>query len=462
MLRTALRRPLATVVALVLGAGLGAGLGAAPAADADPAAKQRQVRGKILATSSLSATIDWAYDVNAKGVGYAVWVDGDSDRRRVLVAKRTAKGGWGKPQRLSGLFSRTGKREYAGEPDVAVDSKGRATVVWAQSTGPGVRLRVVSSKGKGWTKPRNLSAKKDFAGFPDVEVSDKGHAVVHWAGDFPFGASDFSLLAAYRERNGSWSRPERLDTSPDFKLDARPESIAIDDRGLATVAWDELGATDRIQVASRGPATGWVQQTLAAGADLNAPAVTTTPDGQLVAAWRDGDGISAQRRSAAGAWAPAQKVVAGPAGTVHNFYGAGISDTGRVALLGREVDFSGSNKVRPYVLVQDGPGSPWRQEYVTGRYPQYGIDVFLPEIRVGRRGEVGVTWNEQFKNESRGFRTFVRTLTRNGRWKPTVQLAGRTDNPALGVDGKGRFSVVFGAGENLPGCCIVLRAANLP
>lgn len=460
MLRLTLRRPFATAVALVLGAGLAA----APPAAADPAAKQRQVRGAVVATSTLGATIHWGYDVNAKGVGYAAWVDGNSTKRRVLVAKRSPKGTWGKPRRLTGTFSWTGKKGYAGYPDVAVDKRGRATVAWTQPAGKGVVLRVSTSKGKAWSKPKTLSSRKDYAGFPDIEVSDRGHAVVVWAGRFSTPlTSDFTLLAAYRGRSGKWSGTTRLDSmTPGFTLDARPESLAIDDRGVATVAWDEIsGGGDRIQVGSRGPTTGWTQETLASGTNLNAPAVATTGDGRLVAAWRDFDGTLVRRRGVDGSWDPTQKVVTGPEGIAHNLYGLGISDGGRVALLGQEVVLSG-NKVRPYLAVQDGPGQSWSREYVDKAYPQRFLPLFQPDLEISRKGAVAVTWEEQPKSSSAWPRTFVRTRTAGGTWKPVTRIGRGVSDPVLAVDGKGRFSMVFGDGGGTPGCCVALRAARVP
>jgi hypothetical protein len=353
-------------------------------------------------------------------------------------------------------LTRNGRREYSGYPDVAVDKKGRATVVWTQPTAKGMVVRTVRSKGKGWTRPKTISAAGDFAGFADVEVSDRGHAVVHWAGDFPFGASDFSLLASYRSAKGRWDKPTRLDSqTPGFRLDARPESIAIDDRGVVTVAWDEIAdSSDRIQVATRGPRTGWAQGTLAAGINLNAPAVATTPAGEAVVAWRTDDGLAAARRAASGAWSPAQQVVAGGTRFGHNLYGVGIARSGRVALYGREVQ---SRTLRNYVMIQDRPGRPWQRDYVGRAYRSYGFDTFLPEMTMSRNGAVAVTWNEQAKNPSTYHRTFVRVRTAAGRWKAVTRIGRATSNPDLGVDGKGRFSVVFGEG----GCCTSLRYAGL-
>jgi len=419
-------------------------------------AEQRRVPGKVIAGSTLGATIAWGYDVNAKGVGFAVWSDGDATKRRVFAAKRSANGTWSRPRVLSGTFSRTGKREFAGYADVAVDGRGRGTVVWTESRGKGVVVRTATSKGRGWTKPRTLSKPGDFSGFPDIEVSRRGHAVVHWAGRFPFGASDFTLLARYRTPGGSWSQATRLDSrTPGYRLDARPESVAIDDRGVVTLAWDEISDSgDRIQVATRGPGTDWSQQTLAQGTNLNAPAVATTADGRAVAAWRDVDGTLVSRRAGAG-WATAQKVVSGPSGIAHNLYGLGIADTGRIALLGQEVVLSG-NRVRPYLVVQDAPGGTWTREYVDKGFPQPEIPVFTPDLVVNRKGAVTVTWEEQRRGPAWS-RVFARTRKAAGGWKAITRIGTAPSDPVLGVDGKGRFSTVFGEG----GCCTSVRYAPL-
>ncbi|MDQ6523552.1 hypothetical protein RB608_08085 [Nocardioides sp. LHD-245] len=456
--RAALAVATGLVVALVLSLGP-LSPGRAGAASAGGAWKSTSV-----ARSTLFSTNFWSYDVNAKGAGAAAWVDGDGDRRRVRVARRTAGGKWGRPHTLTGSFSWKGLRNYAGTNDIAIDDRGRVTVVWTQSKGKSVVVRTVSSKGKrGWSKPRTLSAKGERTGFPQVAVSGNGYAVVHWAGRFDTSVTDFTLHASYRAPGGTWEAAQRLDVDPAWRPDARASEPAIDDRGVATIAWDEIGAgagpaTSRVRLASRGPATGWTQQTMAEG-PLDQPSVATTRDGRLVAAWRDATTIFARHRTPAGGWGPTEQVVTGGVQTPQNATDVGIAETGRAVIYGQEVDVR-AGTVLPYVAIQESPGTPWIRENATSPFPAYGYSLFLPQLEVGAGGDVTLTWEQQYRSEKRWPLALARHRAASGAWGEARRLAGRASNPMVGSDARGRTSLVYGAGDRVA-CCISIRAAKI-
>ena len=334
----------------------GTASGAEPTSD-------RGVAGTRISSSRLGATNTWAYDVNGSGVGYAAWVEGGDGKRRVLAARRSPSGHWGPAKALTGTFSWEGKRAYAGYPDVAVDDKGRATVVWTQSTSKGVRVKTASTSKRGWSAPRYLSVAGDSTGFPDIEVSANGYAVVHWAGHFGLGVTDFTLWSSYRARGGKWEPAQRLDLDPVFQPDARASEPAIDERGVATIVWDEIAGFDvnqsRTQVATRGPGTGWSTQTLQQAPDSNQPSVATTTDGRLVAAWREGGTIWTRRRGVDGAWAAPEIALSESPSKTNNATAVGIAASGEVVVYGEQVDLV-RPKLRPYLLTQSFPGQPVR------------------------------------------------------------------------------------------------------
>ncbi|MCR1786420.1 hypothetical protein KVF89_28055 [Nocardioides carbamazepini] len=434
-------------------------LGRAGAASAGGAWKSTSV-----ARSTLFSTNFWSYDVNAKGAGAAAWVDGDGDRRRVRVARRAPNGKWGRPHTLTGNFSWKGLRNYAGTNDVAIDDRGKVTVVWTQSKGKSVLVKTASSKGKrGWSKPRTLSPKGDRTGFPRIAVSGNGYAVVHWAGHFDTGVTDFTLYASYRAPGGTWEAAQRLDVDPAWHPDARASEPAIDDRGVATIAWDDIRvgagpASSRVRLASRGPAAGWAQQTMAEGS-LDQPSVATTRDGRLVAAWRDSTTIFARHRAADGRWGPTEQVVTGGLQLPQNATDVGIAETGRAVIYGEEVD-TRNGTVLPYVAIQEAPGSPWTRENATAAFPAYGYSLFLPQLEVGAGGDVTLTWEQQYRSEKRWPLALVRHRAASGAWGEVRRLAGRASNPMVGSDARGRTSFVYGAGDRVA-CCVSIRAAKI-
>ena len=437
------------------------------ASSAEPSS-DRGVAGTRISSSRLGATNTWAYDVNGSGVGYAAWVESGSGKRRVLAARRSPSGQWGPARALSGTFSWEGNRAYAGYPDVAVDDKGRATVVWTQSTSKGVRVRTASTRSRGgWTAPQYLSAKGDSTGFPDIEVSANGYAVVHWAGNFDLQVTELTLWASYRPRGGKWEAAQRLDVDPVFQPDARASAPAIDDRGVATIVWDEIAGTDvnlsRTAVATRGPRTGWSTQTLQQAPDSNQPSVATTADGRLVAAWREGGTVWTRRRGVDGAWAAPEIALPEAPSKTNNATAVGIAASGAVVVYGEQVDLR-KPKLRPYLLTQSSPGSPFVQDFAAPAYRSYGFEVFLKDFVIGRRGEVAITWMERGSRQAAWFRTYTRVRDAQGRWGPITQIGRVSDSPDLGVDGRGRMSVVYGEGigsVQTGGCCTSLWGARL-
>jgi len=438
----------------------GTASGAEPTSD-------RGVAGTRISSSRLGATNTWAYDVNGSGVGYAAWVEGGDGKRRVLAARRSPSGHWGPAKALTGTFSWEGKRAYAGYPDVAVDDKGRATVVWTQSTSKGVRVKTASTSKRGWSAPRYLSVAGDSTGFPDIEVSANGYAVVHWAGHFGLGVTDFTLWSSYRARGGKWEAAQRLDLDPVFQPDARASEPAIDERGVATIVWDEIAGFDvnqsRTQVATRGPGTGWSTQTLQQAPDSNQPIVATTADGRVVAAWREGGTIWTRRRGADGAWAAPEIALTESASKTNNATAVGIAASGEVVVYGEQVDLR-RPKLRQYLLTQSSPGSSFVQDFATPAYRTFGYEVFLKDFVIGRRGEVAITWMERASGQAAWFRTYARVRDAHGRWAPTTQIGRVSDSPDLGVDRRGRMSVVYGEGigsVQTGGCCTSLWGARL-
>ncbi|WP_436698184.1 hypothetical protein [Nocardioides sp. BYT-33-1] len=456
--RTALVVATGLVVALVLPLGP-LSLGRAGAASAGGGWKSVSV-----ARSTLFSTNYWSYDVNAKGAGAAAWVDGDGDRRRVRVARRAPNGTWGRPRTLGGTFSWKGVRTYAGTNDIAIDDRGRVTVVWTQSKGKSVVVKTASSKGKrGWSKPRTLSAKGERTGFPRIAVSGNGYAVAHWAGSFDANVTDFTLYAAYRAPGGAWEGAQRLDVDPAWRPDARASEPAIDDRGVATIAWDDIRAgagpaSSRVRLASRGPATGWSQQTMAEGS-LDQPSVATTRDGRLVAVWRDSTTIFARHRAADGRWGATEQAVVGHLQAPQNATDVGIAETGRAVIYGEEVD-SRNGTVLPYVAVQEAPGGAWNRENATAPFPTYGYSLFLPQLEVGAGGDVTLTWEQQYRSEKRWPLALVRHRAASGAWGEARRLTGRASNPMVGSDARGRTSIVYGAGDRVA-CCISIRSAKI-
>ena len=150
-----------------------------------------------------------AYEVNSRGVGYAVWVEQDGNKYAVHGAYQSEAGRWAEGHRISKAFPWGGLEGLPGEPDVAVDDRGRATVVWAQKVGRAVKIYTAQGTKNRWSPPTSISSNNDLGMYPEVAVSPNGrHAVVSWTGNY-LKADAMTLMTSMRTKAGAWKRPKQ-------------------------------------------------------------------------------------------------------------------------------------------------------------------------------------------------------------------------------------------------------------
>ena len=446
-------------VAVLFALGLSTLVAAVPAGASASAPRPDRISG---ATRTVN---QFELDVNRRGEGWAIWIALERNKYALMVAHRTPRGVWSKAERLGKRFQWfTERATWAGRPDIAVDERGVAVAVWAENRGRGavqVRSSTYRPK-KGWSRPTWLSGAGPAASFPDVSVSRRGHAVVQWAGGVTPGfETPTTLWTSYRDVKGGWEAPVRLDVDPSFVLDARTGEPAIDDRGVATLVWDEKNPSSfgvgRIRVATRGTSGGWTTETLFQRVDrADQPQVATTPDGQLLATWKDGENAYAKRRTPDGVWGPQETVLASVAGyTVNTHGGIGIADNGLAAVWLEDVQLQG-NLVQPAVAVQSAPGAPWVREDVAPPGPAYFISGFFADFDVSPRGDVAMTFARQDSDPDAWYDAYLASRSPSGAWSGPVRVGRYAADAVLGYDRRGRLGVVYGEGtkyDGREGCC---------
>jgi hypothetical protein len=224
--------------------------------------------------------------MDSAGNATAVWAaTGGASGWTVRAAVRTATGVWSKPTVLSG-------KDAAGSlaPELSLEGNGDTTVVWSRSVGNTSELeQVVRSAATGkWSKAKNL-----FPGAPDavavqIATNPKGDGVMVWTSSRPGG---FTVDASVRRPGKTWSKPTSL-VPPG--AGALSPQVAIDAHGSALAVWSrELGGVSRVQAAAlAGTATTWSPaRTLSLGAaDALTPQAALDPDGDGATAWAHIDG----------------------------------------------------------------------------------------------------------------------------------------------------------------------------
>ena len=121
----------------------------------------------------------------------------------------------------------------AGEPKVAVDSQGRATVVWPRDR----RIESVRLGADGTPEAvKTLSKRGQNADSPEVAVDPQGGATVVWR------RADRAKRRIQSVRLGADGAPEAVKT---LSKGADSPEVAVDPRGRSTVVWRRIKQTKR-------------------------------------------------------------------------------------------------------------------------------------------------------------------------------------------------------------------------
>lgn len=160
--------------------------------------------------------------------------------------------------------------EGAGDGDVVVTPDGTVVVVWQQRSGSTTTVRSAQLRrgDAAFSAPAPISAASAITNADlavDAAVNARGDVVAAWA--LPVGGGNKALQVAERPAGGgAFAAARTVSTGPGSAIDP---SVAVDERGVPTVAWAQLGhypgqATSALQVSSRpvGAAAFQAPQTL--------------------------------------------------------------------------------------------------------------------------------------------------------------------------------------------------------
>src|ERR1700722_9231753 len=180
----------------------------------------------------------------------------------------------------------SGSKEEASFPQVALDSQGDGVAAWLSLEGGEYSIHVSTRAGLGgtWLAPmplEKLGAMTVMEPRPDLAVDGRGDAVVVWQ-----RASGGKVLveSASRAAGGTWQTPEMVSETAEG---LHPAEVGIDGAGDATAVWEEKGASVQIDGAQK-PAGGKWQPGVAlskTGGNANEARVAVDAQGDAVALW---------------------------------------------------------------------------------------------------------------------------------------------------------------------------------
>jgi hypothetical protein len=243
--------------------------------------------------------------LDRKGNAIAFWYRFDGTNDRIEVAVRPAGGTFGTAQTISDAGT------DARFPDVAIDRRGNAIAVWTQSDGFNDRIRAaVRRRGAAFDAAQTISDSSGNATVPEVGVDRKGNAVVVWERTLmAFPGVTHTIQAASRPVRGTFGTEQSISGPGE---DSYEPQLAVDRHGNAIAVWTAyVSTTYRIRAAFQpaGGVFGTGQLLSAAAGDAGLPQLAIDKAGNAIAVWRHSDGVNdriqAAVRPANGAFATA-------------------------------------------------------------------------------------------------------------------------------------------------------------
>lgn len=320
----------------------------------------------------------------------------------------------------------------APDPRVAIDSRGNAVAVWTEVEGGGARATIWSNRyvvGQGWEGVRLLADANASA--PDVAIDDQGVAFVAWA--VWYGGIEYQAFASRFVPGYGWEPATPL--AP--RGSAGPPRLAVDPSGTAIVVWDNK--SDVIYANHYSPGAGWspavpINAPIPYGAW--APVAAASGNGSFMAAWKQQEGspirVWANRYDPAAGWGVAERVGTGDSMVSGRVQIAANGVGNAVAVWEQDTGTRSAVFANRFVPV---PG--WELETQIDR--NVGPSWF-PRAAVDPRGNAIVVWQQNANVTSSKFDV-------GAGWSDPELVEtrlGSADWPDVGVDGDGNSIAVWG------------------
>lgn len=213
--------------------------------------------------------------IEPDGDALVVWQVRDGANYRVQARTRSAAGVLGPIQTLSGAGSAT-------NPRVVLDTQGRALVVWENQNGLDFRIFARARSATGLLGPiLVLSAASQDAGSPRIALDSGGRALIVW---YRFDGANWRIQGRTRSAAGVLSAIQTFSANG-----ASDPRVSVDANGNALVAWVYFdGTIHRIQGRTRSAAgvLGSIQTLSQTGGSASSPQVALGANGKALVVWR--------------------------------------------------------------------------------------------------------------------------------------------------------------------------------
>lgn len=220
--------------------------------------------------------------IGPNGTAVATWVAYENNgHTRIQAAAGTATGGWGEPYKASP------GGQNNGEPDVAIDSSNRASVLWRHGNGAEEHLEVGSRSAAGvWADPPAVVPGPALTFFePQIGVDQAGNATIAWLSE---SGTISQVEVSSASAGGAFGGPHTISTPGNDSISL---GLAVARTGAAAVTWIDRGTMNSTSVTEGSVAAtpgAWTPPAdLAPGtvATDEYPALAIDDSGEAIAAW---------------------------------------------------------------------------------------------------------------------------------------------------------------------------------
>jgi hypothetical protein len=189
----------------------------------------------LLETNDTGRAIEPQISMDAAGNAVAVWQQFDGTRYSIWARRYDASAGWGVPQAIE-----TNDDGDATAPQVAVDATGNAVAVWRQLVGTHAGIWASRTNAGAWGKPELIETDNlGFAFEPQVAVDAKGNAMVVWQ---QFDSVRYHIKSNRFVVGSGWGTTTPVESNT--TASAADPQVATDANGNAVAVW--LQANDAI------------------------------------------------------------------------------------------------------------------------------------------------------------------------------------------------------------------------
>jgi hypothetical protein len=344
-------------------------------------------------------------------------------------------------------------------PQVAIDSKDRATVVWDHNDGSNFRIQSIRIAADGTLGTvQTLSAPGANAYGPDLAIDSKDRATVAWERELGGVGSTRRIQSVRLAADGAPGRVLNLSAPGRNTANAQ---VAVDAQDRATVVWDgcDAGLTSCVVQSMRlaaDRARGTVQDLSATGKDLLFPQLAINSKDRATVVWRYYNGSSSRIQSI-------RLRADGTPGAVRNLSAQGGSaDSARLAIDSRGRATVVWESCNPNCLVQSirvrANGTPGAVRQLS---PDGGA---FPEVAIDSHDRATVVWG----NAHAGSSDFIQSIRLRADGTPgAVQNlsapGGLAAEPSLAIDPQDRATVVWERynGTHFPGPTSMIQSARI-